>query len=64
MHLIWAHRIFWNKTTIFTVMCFVEPTVLLFAICYSNMYVYLSFTKIFAKLLPNLYPEVLYFLKS
>ena len=46
MHLIWVRRIFWNKTKIFTVTCFVEPIVRLFAICYSNMYVYLLFAKI------------------
>ena len=47
INLIWVHRIFWNKTKIFTVMCFVEPiAVCLFAICYSNVYVHLLFIKI------------------
>ena len=59
-------------------MCFVEPIVCLFAICYSNMYLYLLFTKIillsehyffdkiFVKLFlqHNSYPEVLYFFKK
>ena len=34
-----------NKTKIFTVMCFVEPIVCLFAIRYLNMYVYFLFAK-------------------
>ena len=44
MHLVWVHRIFLNRTKIFTVMRFAEPIVCLFAI--SNMYVYLLFAKI------------------
>ena len=73
MHLIWVHRIFWNKTKIFTVMCFVEPIVRLYAIHYLNTYVYSLFAelilldtiyllKFFAKLfLPhNSYPVVIW----
>ena len=68
MHLIWFQRIFLNKMKIFTAMYFVETIVLLFAICYLNMCIYLLFVniillnylfaKIFVKLFlqHNLYP--------
>ena len=62
MHLIRIHHIFLNKTKIFTVKFFVEPIVRLFAICYSNMYVYLLFAKMILLTIDTIYS--LKFLRS